>query len=143
VPDAMRRQIEGSFATASEMANTLVAQLGMPFREAHEIVGLAVRAAISRGESALTPAGIRKAASELGHHELRITDAAMQASLDPEEFVRRMTSAGGVAPGKLAAVLDSMEKALEADRTALAAVEQRLKAADDALLRKAKTVARS
>lgn len=143
VPDAMRRQIEGSFATASEMANTLVAQLGMPFREAHEIVGLAVRAAISRGESALTPDGIRKAASELGHHELRVTDAAMQSSLDPEEFVRRMTSAGGVAPDKLAAVLDSMEKALEADRTALAAVEERLKAADDALLLKAKTIARS
>ncbi|CAG0995022.1 partial argininosuccinate lyase, partial [Gammaproteobacteria bacterium] len=94
LPDRMRAHLDGSFTTASEVANTLVARTGMAFRETHEIVGLAVRICIENGESELEPARIRAAAAQLGHGALAITDDELRASIGPDEFVRRMTSPG-------------------------------------------------
>jgi len=47
-PDAMRRAAAAGFATATDLADYLV-RLGVPFRDAHEIVGRAVAEAIDRG----------------------------------------------------------------------------------------------
>lgn len=142
VPEAMQRQLRGGFMTASEMANTLVVKTGIPFREAHEIVGLAVRNALAAGREVLEPAGIRKAAAELGHRELALSDDEMRASLDPAEFIRRMTSAGGTDPATFSAVLGDMERQLENDAQALAAVERRRAEADAELVAAARRIAR-
>lgn len=47
-PDAMRAAAERGFATATDFADYLVAK-GVPFRDAHEIVGRAVARATERG----------------------------------------------------------------------------------------------
>ena len=46
--DAMRAALGQGFATATDLADYLVRK-GMPFRDAHEVVALAVRAAEARG----------------------------------------------------------------------------------------------
>ena len=47
-PQAMRRAAMEGFATATDLADYLVKR-GLPFRDAHEAVALAVRAAVDRG----------------------------------------------------------------------------------------------
>jgi argininosuccinate lyase len=45
----MRAAAEAGFATATDLADWLVREAGVPFREAHHIVGRAVAAAEERG----------------------------------------------------------------------------------------------
>lgn len=52
VPDRMREAATGGFVDATAAANRLVAA-GMPFRQAHHVVGSAVRGAIDAGEKRL------------------------------------------------------------------------------------------
>ena len=47
-PEAMRRAAEAGFATATDLADYLVRK-GVPFRDAHAIVGQAVALAIEQG----------------------------------------------------------------------------------------------
>ena len=53
IPERMRGHLDGSFVTASEVANTLVVKTGMSFSEAHEVVGLAARNCIASRETQL------------------------------------------------------------------------------------------
>jgi len=47
-PDAMAAALKQGFATATDLADYLVKK-GLPFRDAHEAVALAVKAAVGRG----------------------------------------------------------------------------------------------
>ncbi len=138
----MRSHIDGSFVTASEVANTLVARTGIAFREAHEIVGLAVRGCLAAGEANLGPGRLRAAARELGHGELAIADAEIVAAVEPEEFVRRMVSPGGVSPETFASVLDAWERQLADDGRRLAEAEARWEQAEARLVAAAEEIVR-
>src|SRR3712207_1006420 len=48
-PDRMRAAAEAGFATATDLADWLVREAGVPFREAHHITGQAVKTAEERG----------------------------------------------------------------------------------------------
>jgi argininosuccinate lyase len=47
-PDAMQRAAARGYATATDLADYLVKR-GLPFRDAHEVVALAVKAAMAEG----------------------------------------------------------------------------------------------
>src|SRR3546814_18897472 len=47
VPERMRAAAAGGFSTATDLADWLVREAGVPFREAHHITGRAVQAARS------------------------------------------------------------------------------------------------
>jgi argininosuccinate lyase len=49
VPERMRAAAEQGFSTATDLADWLVREAGVPFREAHHITGTAVKAAEDRG----------------------------------------------------------------------------------------------
>lgn len=136
--ERMLAHLTGSFVTASEVANTIVARTGMSFREAHEVVGLAVRDCIARGEAELSPRAVLDAARSLGHESLGISDEELHKSIEPGEFIRRMTSAGGVDPATFRTELDAMDAALERDKGDFEALQSRLDAADTRLRTAAK-----
>ena len=140
LPERMRAHLDGSFVTASEVANTLVARTGMAFRETHEIVGLAVRKCIASGGSTLEPARIRAAAEELGHEKLAITDEELRASIEPDEFVRRMVSPGGVDPTTCEAVLADLVSGLSSDRAQFAAEQRRHADAEARMIAAARSI---
>ncbi|MEQ8586341.1 MAG: argininosuccinate lyase [Thalassobaculaceae bacterium] len=48
-PDSMRKAVVAGFPTATDLADWLVREAGLPFRDAHHITGQAVRAAEERG----------------------------------------------------------------------------------------------
>jgi argininosuccinate lyase len=92
----MRAAAARGYSTATDLADWLVRELKMPFREAHEITGRIVRRAEELGvaELALLPLG------EIQAIEPRISEAARQ-TLTVEKSVESRDSYGGTAPERV------------------------------------------
>ncbi len=94
--EAMRAAAAHGYSTATDLADWLVRELRIPFREAHEITGKIVRRAEELGakELALLPLG------EFQAVEPRITEAA-RALLTVEKSAESRDSYGGTAPERV------------------------------------------
>jgi argininosuccinate lyase len=92
---AMRKATERGFATATDLADWLVRQAGIPFREAHHITGAVVKLAEGRGV-ALDTLPIE----DLQAIDPRITDAVYPA-LSVDASVASRNSYGGTAPDQV------------------------------------------
>ena len=94
--EAMARAAGTGHATATDLADWLVQEAGVPFREAHAITGRVVRLADDKGCD-LKDLPL----ADLQAIEPRIAAAAV-ALLDPAQAIVRRTSEGGTAPGEVA-----------------------------------------
>jgi len=94
------------FGAATDIADLLVRK-GMPFREAHGVVGGLVREALQQGKalSELTP-------EELSRHSSLLDDSFYEA-LRPERWLESKVSVGGTASARLAEQLEAAKAALE------------------------------
>jgi argininosuccinate lyase len=100
----MREALAAGFSTATELADHL-AKNGVPFREAHEVVGRIVRACVDRGRR-LEDLDL----AELRTHHAAFADDALEW-LDPERAVERRDLAGGPARRRvLEAILAAEEE---------------------------------
>ena len=90
--DRMRAAAELGYATATDLADSLVRQAGIPFREAHHITGAAVKLAESRGV-ALDALPL----ADLQGIDARI-DERVFAALSVDASVASRASYGGTAP---------------------------------------------
>jgi argininosuccinate lyase len=102
----MRAAAELGYATATDLADWLVRQAGIPFREAHHITGSAVKLAESRG-IALDALPL----ADLQAIDARI-DERVYAALSVDASVAARASYGGTAP-------DQVRLQVERARTAL------------------------
>ncbi len=103
--DNMRAALSQGFATATDLADYLVKK-GLPFRDAHEAVALAVRAAESRGCDLpdLGPDGLRAAMRAVpGAAERLGEDVA--SSLTVEGALAARDHLGGTAPAQVRAAI--------------------------------------
>ncbi len=95
-PDAMRRAAQEGYSTATDLADYLVKK-GLPFRDAHEAVALAVRAAVDA----------RKDLSELSLAELQSFSALIERDvfevLKVDGSVAARSHIGGTAPAQVRA----------------------------------------
>ena len=94
--DAMARAAGTGHATATDLADWLVQEAGVPFREAHAITGRVVKLADDKGCD-LKDLPL----ADLQAIEPRITTAVV-ALLDPAQAIARRASEGGTAPGEVA-----------------------------------------
>ena len=96
-PDAkqMKAAAGAGYATATDLADWLVRELKLPFREAHHVTGRIVALAAARG------VGLEKLKlEEMQSVEPRIT-ADVFAVLGVERSVKSRTSYGGTAPANV------------------------------------------
>jgi argininosuccinate lyase len=92
VPERMRAAAAQGFSTATDLADWLVREADVPFREAHHITGRAVKAAEERGcDLADLPLEALQAID--GRIDQRVYEV-----LSVEASVRSRTSYGGTAP---------------------------------------------
>lgn len=88
--DRMRQAISGDFSTATDLADYL-ARRGLPFREAHAVVGRLVQLCLDQGKSL----------EDLSLKELQQASTLFEpdalAALTPEAAVAARTSSGGTA----------------------------------------------
>ena len=99
VPAKMRAAAAAGHATATDLADWLVREADVPFREAHHVAGRAVAAAEAAGEPL---DGLSLA--QLQAVDPRITQGAL-ACLSVESSVASRTSAGGTAPERVRAAI--------------------------------------
>ena len=97
--DRMRAAAAGGFSTATDLADWLVREAKVPFRQAHDITGRAVKAAEAKGVMLddLSDA-------ELATIDARITPAVRDV-LSVEASVASRTSFGGTAPANVRAAI--------------------------------------
>ena len=101
----MRAAAEAGFATATDLADWLVREAGIPFREAHHITGRAVKLAEEQG-CALD----RLALADLQTIDSRI-DAGVYAVLGVDASVTARASLGGTAPARVKAAIAAARQA--------------------------------
>ncbi|MBL8551470.1 MAG: argininosuccinate lyase [Hyphomonadaceae bacterium] len=94
--EALAAAAGAGYATATELADWLVRELKMPFRDAHHVAGAAVKRAEELGLSDLAQAPLE----EFQKLEPRITEAA-RAGLAVERALEARASYGGTAPARV------------------------------------------
>ena len=99
VPDRMRAAAASGFSTATDLADWLVREVGVPFREAHHITGSAVKLAEERGCDLAD-----LSADDLTAIDARIAGRALP-DLSVEGSVASRTSFGGTAPVRVRAAI--------------------------------------
>ncbi len=104
--DRMRAAAELGYATATDLADWLVRQADIPFREAHHITGAAVKLAESRGVAldALSLDDLKKIDARI--------DERVFAALSVDASVASRASYGGTAPERVREQVAAARKAL-------------------------------
>jgi argininosuccinate lyase len=110
-PDRMLAAASSGYSTATDLADALVRDHQVPFREAHHIVGSAVKAAEAHGcDLAQLPLEAAQAIDP------RLT-ASLLAALTVEASVASRNSFGGTAPERVRAAIAVARAAVSGERT--------------------------
>lgn len=110
LPEAMRAAAGRGYSTATDLADWLVRELKMPFREAHHVTGAIVKAAEAKGVDL-----DQLPLADMQSIEPRITKAVFSV-LSVENSVRSRTSYGGTAPQNVRKMARQWLRRLEKDR---------------------------
>ena len=108
-PAVMEKAAGSAYATATDLADWLVRELGLPFRDAHHVTGKIVALAEKKG-CALSELGL----ADLQSVEHRINKGAFSV-LDAASSVKSRTSYGGTAPANVRREAKRWIKRLEKD----------------------------
>ncbi|MEQ8367592.1 MAG: argininosuccinate lyase [Roseicyclus sp.] len=105
--DRVARTTDAACITITELADTLVRDEGLTFRQAHEIAALTARAVIA-AETPLRDGfgSFRAAFQEVAGRPATLSDAAFATAVDARSFVARRDRPGGPAPAALDAAFD-------------------------------------
>jgi argininosuccinate lyase len=125
------RAMEG-FTTVTELADTLVREANISFRQAHSIVSGMVTHALTHQllPDDLTSDLLSRIAQEKIGREVHLSDAALHQALDPVTFVNKRSGFGGAALPATAKILDSLEDQIGTDQETYQRALQKLAAAD-------------
>jgi len=124
----LRRRAGAGFTTATELADTLVREAGLPFRIAHRVVAQLVGQAVQTGvaSGALTLDQLQAAAVAILGQPLNFSSEQFERALDPQMFVNARIDLGGVSPRATAALLTQLQSGLRVDQEWLTATQTRL-----------------
>ena len=105
------------FTTATELADTLVRTAGIPFRTAHQIVGV-----LARGNGKPTLAEIDAVASTVIGEKLSargLTENMVKEALDPVLNISKRDITGGPAPDEIRRAIKIRQEELEGTKAAI------------------------
>jgi argininosuccinate lyase len=138
----VRRHIEESCLTATELADSLVRAEGVSFRQAHEVVSRLVKGMLGRGERFATVphAAFAEAFAAVTDRPPRLGEADLRRYTTPEHFIAVRTLPGGPAPGPLAASHARYRARLDEARTWLAGYRARIDGIDQRLAERARAL---
>jgi argininosuccinate lyase len=131
----LRERAIAGFTTVTELADTLVREKNLPFRQAHSIVSGMVTHALQNhlAPTDLTSDIMRKISVEKIGQEVALSDEQLHQALDPEHFVKIRTVMGGVSAEATAVVLDGIEATLTQNEKQYQTYLSNLKSAEDLL----------
>lgn len=99
-----------NFATATDLADIMVREKGIPFRTAHQIVGRIVNEATEHnlGEEDITSSYIDNIALNLGFDKLELDGELVKKALNPLENVKMRKVPGGPSPEMVMLAMDNI-----------------------------------
>ena len=106
--DRMRELANANYSTATELADTLVRETGIPFRTAHGIVGEVVRRSIEEKKDM-----IEIIYEVLEKYNLKVDEEKIRKALDPYENVKMRDIIGGPAPEEVERRIKAFRERLE------------------------------
>lgn len=134
----------GSFAAATDLAETITLETGLDFRSAHRVVGRLVRDAGQTGKTLrdLTLSDLNTSAQAMLGHALSLSSEAFTRACDPSSAIAARQDIGGAASTSIAAMLASCRDALENYTQWSQHERERIAAAEEKLLLTARKLAR-
>ena len=132
----VRANADAACVTVTELADTLVRDDGLTFRQAHEVAAKTARAVIAAGQ----PLGhgfaaFAEAFRDVAGRDSSLSDAAFANATSPETFIARRNRPGGPAPDALRAALQGYGAELDSLTAAAATRTTRYATAQDQLAR--------
>jgi argininosuccinate lyase len=130
-PDRMAEEAGRGFSTATELADVMVRELGLPFRTAHTIVGRAVKG------GTLDLATLEKAAKDefgLSLRKAGLTREMVDRALDVLSMIEARKVTGGPAPVAVKRALKARKEQLKADMAEADSLVKKIAAARKRLL---------
>ncbi|MBY0146928.1 argininosuccinate lyase [Neobacillus niacini] len=111
----LRKRTEASFATITELADTLVRTDGVSFRTAHHIVSKVVKDALAQGIAVneVTLAHINNAADGIIDKPLQLDEEMLRQALDPDYFIKIRCLPGGPEENEVKRMIREREKQQE------------------------------
>ncbi|MGE8450474.1 MAG: argininosuccinate lyase [Pseudomonadales bacterium] len=135
VEKTMLHRAKTDFSTATDLADALVRESGLSFREAHHAVGAVVYQAIEAKLCAdeITVEMVNAAASEQTGRDIHLDAATVQRCLDPQASVQARSAYGGPAPAQLSKRIEDLRRALAGSRSLAASRREAIAAARSTL----------
>lgn len=120
---------------ATDIADLIVLEKGLPFRTAHQIVAILVRIGISRGltQTGVSAALVDEAAVEYMGKPLGLSEESIRKALNPAECVKARQLTGGPAPERVEEDIARARARYIEDETALAQIRGGLAASESRL----------
>lgn len=127
-PEAWTAVLEGTFATSTELADTLVREGGLRFADAHAAAARLVAARRGQGRdfSRIEPREVEAATQAAAGRAVRLSAEALAASVDPAVFVARREVEGGPGPRPMRTMLRTARDSLAASRAETQALRDRI-----------------
>jgi argininosuccinate lyase len=119
------------FSTVTDLADLLVREADISFRDAHHIIGAVVREAMDKGIPAreITARSVKSAAADQLGRDISVREEALRACLDPVTNVAARTAYGGPAIPTVLAHIDEQKTAL---RQKVEVIEATVRRTDEA-----------
>lgn len=131
-PERMLALARANFSTATDLADGLVREAGLPFREAHHLVGAIVRTAVDRGLTAdrIDAALIAEEAERMLGRRIELPADIVARIVDPAAVAEGRRGSGGPSRADMAAMQTALGARLVADAAEAAGWRARIDAAD-------------
>ena len=129
--ERMEEMAGSHWAQSTDVAAMLVAEKGLPWRTAHQIVGVLVRFSDERGihPKDVTSELLDEAAMAYYGETVGLSQESLEDALDPSKFVDRRVLYGGPAPEESRRRLPQYYTQLEADEEWIESADEQLQAA--------------
>jgi len=136
---------ELSFMAATELANMLVKDYGVPFRSAHRIVGATVKNLMDRGMSLkdLTPEMLAELSSEILGLQIHVKKEDLTRIIDISGCVESCNVRGGPSRKEAERMLRERRALLSDSKMWIQEKKDRLEAAEETLNRRVKELSKS
>ena len=133
--ELMLRRAAEDFSTATELADLLVRDEGLPFRTAHTIVGHTVATAVDQGLRAdgITSEMIEKAAIEVSGQPVRLSAEQVAAALDPVQNLANKKASGSPSRSETLRLIDLVASSVTRHRDMAAEWRRRQERASEEL----------
>jgi argininosuccinate lyase len=117
---------------AVELAETLVSDAGLSFRESYKVAADLVNFVIQKGQTLdkLTPEDVQASAQKLYGRKVKITNATIEKATDPRQSLLRRKSLGSPHPNEVKRMLKEHSEYTNMRRVELTKTRKKI---DDAL----------